>query len=146
MTFVNPNLANLRNPGDNAKDAGEQSNRLNPHLSHVTAWLPIAFETFNLRVFGNCFPLFGCAEGMANNSALEKLKNVMNDAGKSVEELFAEMDADGDGTINGPEFYKGVKKLVGEALTPDQISMIIAAFDTNGDNRIDVMELRNALA
>ena len=83
---------------------------------------------------------------MANNSALEKLKNVMNDAGKSVEELFAEMDADGDGTINGPEFYKGVKKLVGEALTPDQISMIITAFDTNGDNRIDVMELRNALA
>ncbi len=83
---------------------------------------------------------------MASNSALEKLKNVMNDAGKSVEELFAEMDADGDGTINGPEFYKGVKKLVGEALTPDQISMIIAAFDTNGDNRIDVMELRNALS
>ena len=83
---------------------------------------------------------------MAKNNALEKLKNVMNDAGKSVEELFAEMDADGDGTINGPEFYKGVKKLVGEALTPDHISMIIAAFDTNGDNRIDVMELRNALS
>ena len=83
---------------------------------------------------------------MAKNSALEKLKNVMNDAGKSVEELFAEMDADGDGTINGPEFYNGVKKLVGEALTPDQISKIIAAFDTNGDNRIDVMELRNALS
>ena len=83
---------------------------------------------------------------MAKNNALEKLKNVMNDAGKSVEELFAEMDADGDGTINGPEFYKGVKKLVGEALTPDQISMIITAFDTNGDNRIDVMELRNALS
>ena len=82
---------------------------------------------------------------MSGNSALEKLKNVMNDAGKSVEELFAEMDVDGDGTINGPEFYKGVKRLVGEALTPDQVSIIITAFDTNGDNRIDVMELRNAL-
>ena len=82
---------------------------------------------------------------MGDNSALEKLKNVMNDAGKSVEELFSEMDVDGDGTINGPEFYKGVKRLVGEALTPDQVSIIIAAFDTNGDNRIDVMELRNAL-
>ena len=82
---------------------------------------------------------------MSGNSALEKLKSVMNDAGKSVEELFAEMDVDGDGTINGPEFYKGVKRLVGEALTPDQVSIIIAAFDTNGDNRIDVMELRNAL-
>ena len=82
---------------------------------------------------------------MANNSALEKLKDVMNDRGMSVEELFAEMDVDGDGTINGPEFYQSIKKIVGEALTPDQISIIIAAFDTNGDNRIDVMELRNAL-
>ena len=103
-------------------------------------------ETFNLRIFGNCFRLFSYAAGMASNSALEKLKNVMNDAGKSVEELFAEMDADGDGTISGPELYKGVKNIVGEALTPDQVSMIITAFDTNGDNRIDVMELRNALS
>ena len=117
------------------------------HISAIfVGWLSFAFETFNLRVFGNCFAPFSYAEGMASNNALEKLKNVMNDAGKSVEELFAEMDANGDGTINGPEFYKGVKKLVGEALTPDQISMIIAAFDTNGDNRIDVMELRNALS
>ena len=146
MSFVNPNLTNLRNPCNDAENAGEQPNRFDPHLSHVAGWLPVAFETFNLRVFGNSFALFSCAKAMAKNSALEKLKNVMNDAGKSVEELFAEMDADGDGTINGPEFYKGVKKLVGEALTPDQISMIIAAVDTNGDNRIDVMELRNALS
>ena len=83
---------------------------------------------------------------MASSSALDKLKDAMKDGGKSVEDLFAEIDADGDGTINGPEFYKGVKKLVGEALTPDQISMIITAFDTNGDNRIDVSELRNALS
>ena len=83
---------------------------------------------------------------MASSSALDKLKDAMKDGGKSVEDLFAEIDADGDGTINGPEFYKGVKKLVGEALTPDQISMIITAFDTNADNRIDVTELRNALS
>ena len=83
---------------------------------------------------------------MASNDALEKLKDAMKDGGKSVEELFREIDTGGDGTINGPEFYKGVKKLVGEALTPDQVSMIITAFDTNGDNRIDVMELRNALS
>ena len=83
---------------------------------------------------------------MANSSALEKLKDAMKEGGKSVEDLFAEIDTDGDGTINGPEFYNGVKKLVGEALTPDQISMIITAFDTNGDNRIDVSELRSALS
>ena len=83
---------------------------------------------------------------MASSGALEKLKDAMKDEGKSVEDLLKEIDTDGDGTINGPELYKGVKKLVGEALTLDQVSMIISALDTNGDNRIDVMELRNALS
>ena len=83
---------------------------------------------------------------MASRDALEKLKDAMRDSGKSVEDLFNEIDTDGDGTINGPELYKGLKNIVGEALTPDQVSMIIIALDTNGDNRIDVMELRNALS
>ena len=56
------------------------------------------------------------------------------------------VDTDGDGTINGPELYKGIKSIVGEALTPDQISAIIKSLDSDGDNRIDVMELRNALS
>ena len=75
-----------------------------------------------------------------------KLKDTMSDSGKSVEDLFKEIDTDGDGTINGPELYKGIKKLAGESLTPGDISMIITALDTNGDNRIDLMELRNALS
>ena len=83
---------------------------------------------------------------MASRDAFEKLKDAMRDSGKSVEDLFNEIDTDGDGTINGPELYKGLKNIVGEALTPDQVSMIIIALDTNGDNRIDVMELRNALS
>ncbi len=82
---------------------------------------------------------------MPNSSALEKLKDAMKDSGKSIEDLFKEMDTDGDGTINGPELYKGIKAIVGEQLNPDQISNIIKSFDTDGDNRIDVMELRNAL-
>ena len=83
---------------------------------------------------------------MASNKTLEKLKDAMSDGGKSVEDLFNEIDTDGDGTINGPELYKGIKSIVGEALTPDQISAIIKSLDTDGDNRIDVMELRNALS
>ena len=88
---------------------------------------------------------------MANNDqsakeALTKLADAMKDSGKTVKELFEELDLDGDGTINGPELYKGIKNIAGEALTPSQISMIITALDTNGDNRIDVMELRNALS
>ena len=83
---------------------------------------------------------------MASNKTLEKLKDAMSDGGKSVEDLFKEIDTDGDGTINGPELYKGIKSIVGEALTPDQISAIIKSLDSDGDNRIDVMELRNALS
>ena len=97
-------------------------------------------------VSGNCFVLTCDATNMASKEALLKLKDAMNDGGKSVEDLFKEIDTDGDGTINGPELYKGIKKIIGEALTPDQVSMIISAFDSNGDNRIDVMELRNALS
>ena len=83
---------------------------------------------------------------MASKDYFQKLKAAMKESGKSVEDLFREMDTDGNGTISGPELYKGVKKMVGEALTPDQVSMMINAVDTNKDNRIGVMELRNALS
>tara|TARA_B100000674_G_scaffold173266_1_gene139947 strand:- start:219 stop:470 length:252 start_codon:yes stop_codon:yes gene_type:complete len=83
---------------------------------------------------------------MATKEALVKLRDLMQDSGKSVEDLFKEIDTDGDGTINGPELYKGIKNLVGDALSPSQISLIITALDTNGDNRIDALELRNALS
>ena len=83
---------------------------------------------------------------MATKEALVKLRDLMKDSGKSVEDLFKEIDTDGDGTINGPELYKGIKNLVGDALSPSQISLIITALDTNGDNRIDTLELRNALS
>ena len=108
MSFVNPNLTNLRNPCNDAENAGEQPNRFDPHLSHVAGWLPVAFETFNLRVFGNSFALFSCAKAMAKNSALEKLKNVMNDAGKSVV-LFAEMMPMATGQLTAQNFTKESK-------------------------------------
>ena len=81
----------------------------------------------------------------AVKDALTKLSDAMKDSGQNVKELFEELDLDGDGTINGPELYKGIQAKVGERLTPDQISSIISAFDTDGDNRIDVSELRVAL-
>ena len=82
---------------------------------------------------------------MANTDALDKLKAVMEDSGKSVEEIFIEIDTDGDGLINGPELFKGIKEIAGQALSPDQISMIIKAIDINEDNRIGLVELHNAL-
>ena len=95
---------------------------------------------------GNCFVLISYPNNMASKDYFQKLKAAMKESGKSVEDIFNEMDTDGDGSINGPELYKGVKKIVGETLTPDQISMMIMAIDTNEDNRIGVMELRNALS
>ena len=83
---------------------------------------------------------------MASKDYFQKLKDAMEESGMSIEDLFKEMDTDGDGTINGPELYKGVKEIIGERLTPDQISMMIMAIDTNEDNRIGITELQNALS
>ena len=83
---------------------------------------------------------------MASKDYLQKLKDTMEENGMSVENLFKEMDTDGDGTINGPELYRGVKRIIGERLTPDQISIMIMAIDTNEDNRIGLLELQKALS
>lgn len=79
-------------------------------------------------------------EAMANLS--EALKN--NDM--TIEALFDQFDADSDGTINGPELHNGIKEMVGDILSPGQISLIIKAFDVNEDHRIDLDELRSALS
>ncbi|MCS5532894.1 MAG: EF-hand domain-containing protein [Candidatus Poseidoniaceae archaeon] len=80
------------------------------------------------------------------NDSMQKLASCLEENDLSVDELFAQIDSDSDGSINGPELYKGLQSLVGEFLSPGQISSIIKAFDSNEDNRIDVEELRAALA
>ena len=47
---------------------------------------------------------------------------------------------------NGPELYKGIKSMVGEMMSLDQVSDFIKSYDVDGDNRIAVSELRNALS
>ena len=54
---------------------------------------------------------------MASNEAVDKLKAVMEESGKTVEDIFNEMDSDGDGLINGPELFKGIKKIIGQSLS-----------------------------
>lgn len=80
------------------------------------------------------------------NDSMQKLASCLEENDLSVDELFAQIDSDSDGSINGPELYKGLQSLVGEFLSPGQISSIIKAFDSNEDNRIDVEEFRAALA
>ena len=80
------------------------------------------------------------------NDSMQKLASCLEEKDLSVDDLFAQIDSDSDGSINGPELHKGLQSLVGEFLSPGQISSIIKAFDSNEDNRIDVEELRAALA
>ena len=78
------------------------------------------------------------------NDSMQKLATCLEDNDLSVDALFAQIDGDSDGSINGPELHKGLQSLVGESLSPGQVSSIIKAFDINEDNRIDVEELRAA--
>ena len=78
------------------------------------------------------------------NDSMQKLATCLEENDLSVDALFAQIDEDADGSINGPELYKGLQSLVGEFLSPGQVSSIIKAFDINEDNRIDVEELRAA--
>jgi len=80
------------------------------------------------------------------SEAVAKLNDALREKDMSVAELFDAFDADSDGTINGPELHHGIKNMVGDVLSPGQISQIIKAFDVNDDHRIDVDELRTALS
>lgn len=77
--------------------------------------------------------------------AIAILKNSMKENNKKASEVFASIDVNGDGEINGPELYKGLIEHIGHHLSPGQVSMIINALDTNDDNRIDLAELSAAL-
>ena len=78
--------------------------------------------------------------------SMQKLATCLEENDLSVDALFAQIDGDSDGSIYGPELHKGLQSLVGEFLSPGQVSSIIKAFDINEDNRIDVEELRAAFA
>ena len=79
------------------------------------------------------------------SQAMQKLQDALNEKGMTVDELFDHFDADSDGTINVPELHNGIKDMVGDVLSPGQISMIIKAFDVNEDHRIDLAELKTAM-
>ena len=79
------------------------------------------------------------------SDAMNKIRAALAENNQSIEDLFASIDGDDDGQINGPELYKGLQSVVGDKLSPNQVSMIIKALDTNEDNRIDLGELSRLL-
>ena len=57
--------------------------------------------------------------------ALKNLNEALSSKDMSIEAFFGEIDADGDETINGPELHKGIRAIVGDILSPGQVSQII---------------------
>ena len=88
----------------------------------------------------------GTGDGDMNvDEILKKLASALAEKQLSVAGLFSQLDVDNDGKINGPELHKGIKNLVGDFLSPAQVSSIIQSVDSNSDNRVDMYELRIAL-
>tara|TARA_B110000495_G_C22798836_1_gene466652 strand:- start:487 stop:798 length:312 start_codon:yes stop_codon:yes gene_type:complete len=84
--------------------------------------------------------------GWTADESLEKLVSLLGEKNLSVDQLFAQIDADGDGKINGPELHKGLKSILGDMLSPGQIFAIIQKLDTNNDNRVDIKEFKKAVS
>jgi Ca2+-binding EF-hand superfamily protein len=78
--------------------------------------------------------------------AMSKLADALKDKGMSIADMFAAFDADSDGSINGPELHHGIRDMVGDILSPAQISVIIQSLDVDEDHRIGLDELRKALS
>jgi Ca2+-binding EF-hand superfamily protein len=107
---------------------------------------PLGFSSADEKRF--MAPMIGriMTDEWSLSEAVAKLNDALREKDMSVAELFDAFDADSDGTINGPELHHGIKNMVGDVLSPAQISQIIKAFDVNDDHRIDVDELRTALS
>ena len=88
----------------------------------------------------------GSGDGdMSVDDILRKLASALIERQISVAGLCSKLDTDDDGRINGPELHKGIKNMVGDFLSPGQISNLIQSLDSNSDNRVDMYELRVAL-
>lgn len=97
----------------------------------------------------NAFHVSGMAgtgeDNLDVNEILKKLASALAEKEMSVAGLFSQLDTDNDGRINGPELHKGIKSLIGDFLSPGQVSSIIQSVDSDSDNRVDMYELRIAL-
>lgn len=88
----------------------------------------------------------GSDDALSIQKAIEALAGLLNKSEMTLDEIFAKIDVDSDGKINGPELYNGIKDITGSNMSLDQISKIIKMLDDNNDNRIDATEFKDALA
>ena len=75
---------------------------------------------------------------------IARLRSTMAAGGKSIEQIFAEMDEDGNGTVTAKEFRNAMRKL-GIGLKSKEIDQIMQRIDENGDGVIDYQEFYGVL-
>jgi len=80
-----------------------------------------------------------------SESPLYKLGVAASESDMTIREIFAAMDADADGRIDGPELQKGIEEISGNILSPMEVMELLNTFDENSDGRLDPMELVRAI-
>ena len=60
-------------------------------------------------------------------------------------EAFVAVDGNDDNLIDAPELQKGIEKISGELLPPNQVTAILEYLDNDENNRVDPIELVKAL-
>ena len=77
--------------------------------------------------------------------AFENLALAIAESGMTASEAFVAVDGNDDNLIDAPELQKGIEKISGELLPPNQVTAILQYLDADEDNRVDPAELVQAL-
>jgi hypothetical protein len=74
-----------------------------------------------------------------DTDVFEKLRQIIRTSPKSFEDIFKEMDSDGNGVISSVEFRNAIRHL-GLGLKSREIDTLMNRIDTNSDGKIDWKE------
>lgn len=74
-----------------------------------------------------------------DNNVIERLRVIINTSSKSLQEIFADFDEDGNGYVTTIEFRNALRRL-GLGITSREIDQVMAKIDANGDGKIDYQE------
>ena len=77
--------------------------------------------------------------------AFENLALAIAESGMTASEAFVAVDGNDDNLIDAPELQKGIEKISGELLPPNQVTAILQYLDADDDNRVNPSELVQAL-
>jgi len=76
---------------------------------------------------------------------LAQASSGLNDEKLDIEDIFKVFDQNGDGLISGEELKLTMRSL-GEALTEDEVGLMLEEADIDGDGKIDLQEFTRLLS